>query len=234
MSANNYGTTTPAPPPKKSRQRSNSVRPVAGPSTKPPSKQTAAKKSVSKAIEVEEVDEEVVFVESPSGKRRKTSEEPIEDGGKGKATKKAPARAKANANGATKAAPTKGKARADAPVKANGASGDVKEEKDGVLEVDDDEPFDPPLQRAVRGGVKVPKPKGGMTVAAAARQARAEERFNREIEHLRAQLEQSREYAKEVRRRTYHIHLPFIHSVVVGRCTERQTFVPAGRCLPYS
>ncbi len=197
--ANNYGPTTPAPPPKKPRQRSNSARPVAGPSTKPPSKQAASKKPVSKAIELEDEDEEVVFVESPSSKKRKNSEEPEQDGGKGKGTKKAPVRAKANANGATKAAPAKGKARADAPAKPNGASGDAMDvDKDDVLEVDEDEPPDPPVQRVPRGVARPHKAKGGVTAAAAARQAKVEERLNREVEHLRAQLEQSRESAKEV------------------------------------
>ncbi|KAI0695872.1 hypothetical protein C8T65DRAFT_664592 [Cerioporus squamosus] len=198
--ANNYGPTTPAPPPKKPRQRSNSVRPVAGPSTKPPSKPAASKKPVSKAIELEDEDEEVVFVESPSSKKRKTSEEPEEDGGgKGKGTRKAPIRAKANANGVTKAAPAKGKARADVPAKQNGASGDAMDvHKDEVLEVDEDEPPDPPVQRVARGSARPPKAKGGLTAAAAARQAKVEERLNREVEHLRVQLEQSREAAEEV------------------------------------
>ncbi|TFK89461.1 hypothetical protein K466DRAFT_486803 [Polyporus arcularius HHB13444] len=197
--ANNYGPTTPAPPPKKPRQRSNSARPVAGPSTKPPFKQAASKKPVSKAIELEDEDEEVVFVESPSSKKRKNSEEPEQDGGKGKGAKKAPVRAKANANGATKAAPAKGKARADAPAIPNGASGDAMDvDKDDVLEVDEDEPPDPPVQRVPRGVARPLKAKGGVTAAAAARQAKVEERLNREVEHLRAQLEQSRESAKEV------------------------------------
>ncbi|KAI0636428.1 hypothetical protein C8Q77DRAFT_1051096 [Trametes polyzona] len=114
--------------------------------------------------------------------------------------KKAAARAEPHSNG--KSAAAKGKARADPPPKAakpNGTPAEVVEESDGIAATGDgDEPSGPPPQRAVRGASKQPKAKNGTIVPPPARPSKADAKLAREIENLRAQLEQSRQATNEI------------------------------------
>ncbi|CDO77647.1 hypothetical protein BN946_scf184963.g4 [Trametes cinnabarina] len=210
--ANNYGPTTPAPP-KKARGGRVGGRPVAGPSTKPTSKITVAKKPANRApstieLDDDEEDQDVVMVdEQPANKRRKPSEDSEEvvamPGPPPKSTaRKTASRTEPATNGIIKAAVTKGKARADAPPKTgkvNGAPTAEEEERDEVMELDDsDKPLDPPAQRAVRSSSKQPKPTNASRASTVARSNKAEEKLAREVENLREQLERSRESAKEI------------------------------------
>lgn len=196
---NNYGPTTPAPPPKKApRQRAGSARPVAGPS-KPasktvPTKRPAARADTAISLEDDE-DPDIVMVE-PSNKKPRDAEETEAAGPAKAAGKKAPSR---NGAGAQRTVAAKGKARADPPPQTNGADEAREVDQHAVVEVEEDEPLpDPPVQRGNRGGGKQAKVRDGVTTATA-RQSKAEERLAREAENLRAQLEQARESTKEVR-----------------------------------
>ncbi|KAI0647559.1 hypothetical protein C8Q79DRAFT_1000445 [Trametes meyenii] len=139
----------------------------------------------------------------PQKKRRKASEDSDSEvvavpGPPKAASKKSSARLESVTNGASKSAVAKGKERADPPTKGsrtNGASAKQPEEQD-VMEVEDEEePPDPPAKRVTRGGSKQPPAKAKPESRAA---RKAEEKLARDVESLRAQLEQSREYAKEV------------------------------------
>lgn len=196
---NNYGPTTPAPPPKKApRQRAGSARPVAGPS-KPasktvPTKRPAARADTAISLEDDE-DPDIVMVE-PSNKKPRDAEETDAAGPAKAAGKKAPSR---NGAGAQRTVAAKGKARADPPPQTNGADEAREVDQHAVVEVEEDEPPpDPPVQRGNRGGGKQAKVRDGVTTGTA-RQSKAEERLAREAENLRAQLEQARESTKEVR-----------------------------------
>ncbi|KAJ8501688.1 hypothetical protein ONZ51_g443 [Trametes cubensis] len=206
--ANNYGPTTPAPP-KKARGARVGGKPVAGPSTKPQSKSTAAKKPANRAgstIELDDdEDQDVMMVdEQPAKKRRKDPSEESEEvvavpGPPRAVAKKSVARSEPPPNGTSKA---KGKARADPPAKGskvNGTAVEAEEDNAEVVELDEDEPPDPLPQKPVRAGSKQPKLKNGTHTPATTRPSKAEEKLARELESLRAQLERSRESAKEVR-----------------------------------
>ncbi|KAI0374655.1 hypothetical protein BV20DRAFT_960794 [Pilatotrama ljubarskyi] len=207
--AGNYGPTTPAPP-KKGRPRAGGSKPVAGPSTKPVSRVTVVKQTANRAgstIELDDdEDQDVVMVdEQPAKKRRKATEDSDEvvaiPGPSKGVAKKSAARSEPAPNGTSKSAAAKGKARADAFAKSthtNGTSAEAVEREDVVELDDDDEPPDPPAQRGVRGSSKQPKNKTAPHTSAPARSKKADEKLAREVESLRAQLEQSREVAKEV------------------------------------
>ncbi|KAI1791670.1 hypothetical protein LXA43DRAFT_1074118 [Ganoderma leucocontextum] len=204
--ANNYGPTTPAPPKTKAAARARAGgKPVAGPSTKPPSKaaaKRAAAANAANAIELDDDDfESVEFVEKErrNGKEDEDEAEVVATTGPAKGTsKKAPARGGSTTNGAAKANGVgKGKARAEPPA----VNGDVMEvDQDGVAEPDE-EPPDHPVQRGgVRGGSKQPPPrvKNATNSATAARQARENQRLLRDMERLRAQLDEQQEMNKEM------------------------------------
>ncbi|KAI9061472.1 hypothetical protein FKP32DRAFT_1528295, partial [Trametes sanguinea] len=138
--------------------------------------------------------------EQPTKKRRKPSEDSEEvvamPGPPSKAVaKKTAARAEPATNGTSKSAAAKGKARADAPSKAgkaNGVAPATEEDRDEVMELnDEEEPPDPPVQHAARGGSKQPKPKNGPRVPPPTRPSKTEEKLAREVENLRDQLERS-------------------------------------------
>ncbi|KAI8982867.1 hypothetical protein BD414DRAFT_491382 [Trametes punicea] len=209
--AQNYGPTTPAPP-KKARGRVGG-KPVAGPSTKPASKVTVTKQTALRSgstieLEDDDNDEDVIMVEEqPMKKRRKPSadsEEVVAMPGPPSPSKNTARKSamRTESNGSSRSAMAKGKARADAPVKgsrANGASAAEGHEKDGVLELDEeDEPPDIPAQRAVRVGSMQPKARNGSHAPAIVRPNKADEKVAREVESLRVQLERSRESAKEI------------------------------------
>ncbi|KAI0707926.1 hypothetical protein C8Q76DRAFT_746914 [Earliella scabrosa] len=201
--ANNYGPTTPAPAPKKARQRAGSIRPVPGPSTKPASKTVAASKKppprTTSAISLDDDEEEDIVMVEPAAKKPRSGE--AEAAAPVKATaKKGPARGGSGVNGASKAGgPTKGKTRAEPPPKTNGTSGEAMEvDHEDVVEVDEDEPPDPPVQRGNRSGGKQTKMRSGVATAAVGRPSKTEERLAREVERLRAQLDQARESSKEI------------------------------------
>ena len=154
--------------------------------------------------------------------------------------KKGPARGGSGVNGASKAGgSTKGKTRADPPPKTNGTSGEAMEvDHEDVVEVDEDEPPDPPVQRGNRSGGKQTKVRSGAATAAVGRPSKTEERLAREVERLRAQLDQARESSKEVRSHIIHPRTPFrtyvpslpscitvcsLSSCVPDRCTARST-----------
>ncbi|EJF66295.1 hypothetical protein BD309DRAFT_954065 [Dichomitus squalens] len=210
--ADNYGPTTPAPVHTKaaaaSRARAGgaSGKPVAGPSTKPQPKAAVSKKGVSKptnAIELDDDDSEgVVFVEeAQTKKQRKSSEaEVVAMPGPTKgASKKAPVRGASAVNGTSKAAAAaaKGKARAD-PSPADGDAMEVEE--DTAAQVDEEGSAEqPPPRSGVRGGSKQPllRGKNTMTAAAASRLAKENQRLLRDMDRLRAELEQMRTNNKE-------------------------------------
>ncbi|KAI0672706.1 hypothetical protein C8Q78DRAFT_970424 [Trametes maxima] len=139
----------------------------------------------------------------PPKKRRKASEDSDSEvvavpGPPKAASKRSSARPEPATNGTSKSAVAKGKERADPPSKGNGAngtSGKEPEEQGDVMELDDeDEPQDPPAKRASRGGSKQPPAKARVEPRAA---RKVEDKLTREVESLRAQLEQSRDFAKE-------------------------------------
>ncbi|KAL1939126.1 hypothetical protein VTO73DRAFT_10167 [Trametes versicolor] len=205
--ANNYEPTTPAPAAKKARGARAGGKPVAGPSTRP----AAARVTITKikpangagpTIEpADDEDDDVVMVDEPPAKKRKASDDSDEvvavPGPPRGAAKKSAARPEPAVNGAPK---SKGKAKAEPPPKgarANGVPAEVVEEQDSAIELDDaEEPTNPPVQRAVRGGSKQPKTKNGPPPPA--RPSRTEAKLARELDSLRVQLEQSREVAKEI------------------------------------
>ncbi|KAH9900833.1 hypothetical protein C8Q73DRAFT_675967 [Cubamyces lactineus] len=141
--------------------------------------------------------------EQPAKKRRKDQSEESEEvvavpGPPRAVAKKSVARSEPPTNGASKA---KGKARADPPAKGskgNGASVEVEEDNAEVVELDEEEPPDPHPQKPIRAGSKQPKLRNGTHPPAPARPSRTEEKLTRELESLRAQLERSRETAKEI------------------------------------
>ncbi len=149
-------------------------------------------------------DDDVVMVDEPPAKKRKASDDSDEvvavPGPPRGVPKKSAARPEPAVNGAPK---SKGKAKAEPPPKgarANGVPAEVVEEQDSAIELDDaEEPPNPPIQRAARGGSKQPKTKNGPPPPGPARPSRTEAKLARELDSLRAQLEQSREVAKEVR-----------------------------------
>ncbi|PIL24471.1 hypothetical protein GSI_14225 [Ganoderma sinense ZZ0214-1] len=210
--ANNYGPTTPAPP-KTKAAAARARKPVAGPSTKPPSKAAAKRAGAGKAahananananaIELDDDSSEgIEFVEKErrGGNDDEDEAEVVATTGPAKgASKKAPARAGSAVNGAPKAnGAGKGKARAE-HLAVNGDAMEV--DHDGEAEPDD-EPPDQPAQRAgVRGGSKQPPPRGksGTNSATAARHARENQRLLRDMERLRAQLDEQLEMNKEM------------------------------------
>ncbi|KAI0658805.1 hypothetical protein C8Q70DRAFT_916797 [Cubamyces menziesii] len=140
--------------------------------------------------------------EQPAKKRRKDPSEESEEvvavpGPPRAVAKKSVARSELPPNGTSKA---KGKARADPPAKGskvNGTAVGAEEDNAEVVELDEDEPPDPLSQKPVRAGSKQPKLKNGTHTPATTRPSKAEEKLARELESLRAQLERSRESAKE-------------------------------------
>ena len=114
------------------------------------------------------------------------------------ASRKAAARGGSAANGATKPNGVgKGKARAEHPM----VNSDTMEVDQDSAADPDDEPPDQLAQRGgVRGGSKQQQPKGksGTNSATAARQARENQRLLRDMERLRAQLNEQVEMNNEV------------------------------------
>ncbi len=204
--ANNYGPTTPAPPKTKAAARARAGgKPVAGPSTKPPSKAAAkraaaAAAKVTNAIELDDDSSEgVEFVDKERTDEDGDEAEVVAIAGPAKgASKKAPARPGSAANGTVKAnGAGKGKARAEHPT----VNGDVMEvDQDGVAEPDDEPPDQPAQHGGVRGGSKQPPPRGKNVTnsTTATRQAREHQRLLRDMERLRAQLDEQLEMNKEV------------------------------------
>ncbi|OSD08335.1 hypothetical protein PYCCODRAFT_1356535 [Trametes coccinea BRFM310] len=144
--------------------------------------------------------------EQPTKKRRKPSEDSEEvvamPGPPSKTVaKKTGARAEPTTNGTSKSATVKGKARAgphSKAGKANGMVAEVEEDREEVVELNDDEaPPEPPVQQSARAGSKQPKSNNGSRAPNATRSSKTEEKLAREVENLRAQLERSRETAKE-------------------------------------
>ncbi|KAI0780413.1 hypothetical protein BD413DRAFT_1576 [Trametes elegans] len=145
------------------------------------------------------------MVDAQAVKKRKASDEHSDEivavPGPPKPTAKKP-RTEPVANGTTKAATAKGKAKVEPPKgrRTNGTLPEVEDDENGdVVELQEDEPPDipQPAPRVARGGSKQPKAKNG-THPPPPRPSRAEEKLSREVESWRKQLEQTREFSKEI------------------------------------
>ncbi|KAH9848877.1 hypothetical protein C2E23DRAFT_738604 [Lenzites betulinus] len=144
------------------------------------------------------------MVDEPAKKKRKATEDSEEivavPGPPRGAAKKTTPRTEPTTNGAPKSSAAKGKGRADPPPKTgrvNGTSTEEVAERGSAISLDDgDDPPDPP--RGTRGGSKQPKAKSGHPPSAPARPNKTDAKLAREADSLRAQLEQTREFTKEV------------------------------------
>ena len=169
----------------------------------------------------------------PTKKRRKGSGEDSEEvvvmPGPAKGSKKGTARSGPAVNGTTKST-AKGKGKA---AQVNGATTETMDvDKDEEVKEDEDEQPDSPVQRPVRGATKQAKAKGGTAAAAAARHAKVEEKLNREIESLRAQLEHAEDSAREVGYSSPNSAAELTLCDAVGCFPTRQTSQTAGRGVP--